>query len=216
MKTKIIACETLRDELELALQLTQSDYEIYWVASGLHSFPKKLRVHLQHYIDSITECNRVLMAFGACGNAAVGLRTREKELIFPKVDDCASMLIGSIAKRTELAENCTYCITPGLLRGQFNVWQAYQYLVKEYGEKTGAAVTKRILSQYKYLGLLQDDSYDLESFLPTFHQVSAGLKLEERLLPASVQYLLDLLSGPWEEDRFHIFPPQSVITAFPF
>ena len=215
MRTKIIACETLRDELELAMQLTQSDYEIHWAASGLHNFTKKLRIHLQHCLDNITECDRVLMAFGACGNAAVGLRTRDKELIFPKVDDCISMLIGSTSKRTELGENCTYYVTPGLLRSQFNAWQAYQYIVKEYGEKTGAAVAKRMLSQYKYLGLLQDDSYDLESFLPIFHQVSVDLGLEERLLPASVQYLRDLLSGPWEEDRFHIFPPKSIITAFP-
>ena len=215
MKTKVLACETLRDEIELAAVQTQSDLEIGWVEADLHNFPDKLRNHLQYRLDNIVDCDRVLMAFGACRNSVVGIRTREMELVFPKVDDCISMLIGSVNKRETLGENCTYFITSGWLRRKINIWEVQKYIVSQYGEKAGSVITNRMLDQYQYLGLLINDHDDAASSMPVFHRISSDLNLEERVFQTSIQYLCDLLTGPWERDRFHVFPSQSIITAFP-
>ena len=214
MRTTILACETLRDEIELAVKLTGSAYEITWLKSGLHDFPEKLREGLQESLDNLVDCDRVLMVFGSCGNAAIGISTGEKELVFPMVDDCISLLIGSVQKRLALAENCTYFITPGWLRGERNIWEEYKYTIGKYGAETGGMIMEMMLEHYKYIGLLDDGSYSVDDIMPVVHQVSAGLKLEERILPASVQYICDLLTGHWDPQRFHIFPPHTVISDF--
>ena len=215
MNTKVLACETLRDELEMAIEKTESTFEVHWVISGLHSFPDRLRATLQHQLDNMEDCGRVLMAFGGCNNSTVGVNTGNKELIFPKVDDCISMLIGSAKERIKLGGESTHFVTPGWLRGEFNAREIYTYVTEKYGEKTGNLMAKRMLHQYKHIGLLDDGSYHLESFLPTFHKLSSDLKLEEQICPASIQYLCNLLTGPWAPDRFNVFPPRFTIQNFP-
>jgi hypothetical protein len=192
------------------------DCEVRWVESGLHNFPDKLRTRLQEDLDALADCGRVLMAFGCCGNAVVGLKTGGYELIIPRVDDCLSLLIGSTEKRVELSENgSTYFLTPGWLRGGQATSVEYQYTVKKYGEKFGQSIMRQMFAHYRYLGLLDTGIYNTADALPEVVRMADQLGLAHRVLPASVEYLCDLLRGPWEEDRFVILPPHSILEDFP-
>ena len=55
MKTVILSCRTLEDELLAALAKSGKDYEIVWLESGLHNVPKKLTARLQEELDKIQE-----------------------------------------------------------------------------------------------------------------------------------------------------------------
>jgi hypothetical protein len=215
MHSAILACETVRDELAYALDLAGMDYELRWVESGLHNYPDKLRRRLQEDLDSLADCDRVLMAFGCCGNAVIGLETGDYELIIPRVDDCISLLIGSTEKRMEISENgSAYFLTPGWLRGGRGISEEYQHAVKRYGERGGQKIMQKMFAHYRYIGLLDTGIYNTAAVLPEVVRMAGQLGLAYKVLPASVEYVCDLLRGPWEEDRFVILPPHSVLEDF--
>ena len=97
MSTVLIACNTIRDELEKAARETEFRHPIVWIESGLHLFPASLRRRLQEELDRLHDVERVLLAFGFCGNSVIGLASRDYELIFPRVDDCITLLLGKIS-----------------------------------------------------------------------------------------------------------------------
>ena len=216
--TVVIACETIKDELTAALNLVGLAHEVRWIEPGLHNYPEKLRARLQEQLDKVDAdgCTRVLMALGNCGNSVLGLKTGDFELIAPRVDDCISMLIGSMKKRAEESSGGgTYFLTPGWLRGERNIWVEYQHAVDKFGEDTAEMIMEMMLGNYKYLGMLETGCYNLEDLLPEVDNMADKLKLERKIIPASVSYLCDLLTGPWDNERFLVFGANSEISSFP-
>ena len=47
LKTAILACKTLRHEIEKACEKHNIDYPIHWIESGLHNYPEKLHKYIQ-------------------------------------------------------------------------------------------------------------------------------------------------------------------------
>jgi len=133
----VIACRTISAELELAMKETGHAYPVRWIDSGLHIDPADLRVRLQEELDETgrsAETDTVLMAFGFCGNAIVGLRPPSFRMILAKADDCITILLGSRETRRDLPESArTYFLTKGWLDSERNIWTEYQ----EYAEKRG-------------------------------------------------------------------------------
>ena len=127
MKTIMIACKTIERELKKAIRDTGISYPCTWLESGLHNYPEKLREALQKTLDEISsETERVILAFGYCGNAVNGLKTGNFQLILPRVDDCITLMLGSFKKRQEIsAEAASYFLTKGWLDGERNIWAEY-------------------------------------------------------------------------------------------
>ena len=91
--TKIIACATVIEEM---LPLLPPDIEYREMEPGLHIHVDKLRDALQGVIDDITaETETIILGYGMCSMAAIGLRASDSTLIIPRVDDCISMFLGS-------------------------------------------------------------------------------------------------------------------------
>lgn len=217
MPLTMLACETIKDEVEFAISRCGGDFTVHWVESGLHNYPDILRAKLQEILDSLSGCERVLMAFGSCGNSVIGLKTHDFELIIPRVDDCISMLIGSTQRRLDVSASGggMYFLTPGWLRGERNLWVEHQYAIEKYGEATAAIIMESMLSHYTRLGILDTKSYNVEDILAEVDMIAEGLDLERCIVPASLDYLQELLSGPWSDDRFVIVPPNSELRDFP-
>ena len=64
MKTKIIACEMLRPEIEAIQKETEINHDIIWIEPGLHATPQLLNSHLKEIFGQLSDCDRVLMPFG--------------------------------------------------------------------------------------------------------------------------------------------------------
>lgn len=215
MSTAILACETIRDEIERAFELTKVDFPITWIESGLHNYPDKLRAVLQENLDEFSGCTRVLLAFGSCGNSVIGLTTGNYELIIPRVDDCISMMIGSVEKRVAASKGGgTYFLTPGWLRGERNLWAEYEYALEKYDEETARSIMEMMLEHYEYLGLVDTQSYDVDQVYPEVERMARELELAPIIIPASVDYLCRLFLGPWDQKEFVVVPPQSTIEEF--
>ena len=71
MKTAVIACKTIEDELNFAMQQTGCTFPVVWLEPGLHNVPEKLHAAVQTAIDDLADDCRVLLAMGFCGNRFV-------------------------------------------------------------------------------------------------------------------------------------------------
>lgn len=211
MNTAIICCKTIYAELMLAMAEIGCDLPVIMIESGLHNYPEKLRARLQEALDHAEAYDRILLAFGTCGNSVLGLRTGSFELILPLADDCITLLLGSPNLKRQYER--TYFLTKGWLDGEQNIWWEYQYAVKKYGEETGRSIYSTVLSNYRYLGILDTGAYNIADIGALTEEIAAELGLEHKILPATTRYLNKLITGPWPEGEFLIIPPESKISA---
>ena len=114
METVIVGCKTLENELLRAVEETGCSYEILWIESGLHNYPKKLNQVLQETLDGCG-ARQVLAAMGFCGNSIENISTGDYTLIFPRVDDCISLLLGSCKRRMEISRAFYMPCSPSFL-----------------------------------------------------------------------------------------------------
>ena len=212
METVVLACNTIRDEIERAALATNCPYRFTWIESGLHQVTGNLRRRLQEELDKMEGAARVLLAFGICGGAVTGLKTGDYQLVMPRVDDCISLLLGSAeAKRRSSERGGVYFLTRGWLEGETNIWKEYHATVARMGLEKTERVYRKMLAHYKFLGLIDTGAYDLEGLLPLVGEISAALRLELITLAGKDHYLRRLLAGPWDEERFVLVPPFTTI-----
>ena len=213
MRTVIVACKTLEDELNAAQGRTGLEYPVEWIESGLHNTPKKLTACLLEVLERIT-ADRVLLAMGTCGNSVQGIRAKGFELIIPKVDDCISLLIGSMKARAKVSEElAAYFLTEGWMRGERNLWVEYQYAVDKYGEEEAKSIADMLYGHYRTLALLDAGITPVQTLVESTKIIADTLKLEQKIIPASISYIEQLLTGPWTDDRFIVKAPGEEITA---
>lgn len=211
MKTIIVACHTLENELKIAIEETGCDYPVLWIESGLHLCTESLNKRLQLELDRIFNVERVLLAFGYCGNSLLELTSREAEVIFPRVDDCITLLLGSQRERKRISdEEGTYFLTKGWLEFESNIWQEYQYAIKKYGKDRAERIFKQVLSHYHRLGIIDTGSYELPDFLKLTTEIAETLKLKHEVIPGTISYLKKLLTGPWDNEFVIIAPGDKV------
>ena len=213
--TMIVACKTVEDELALAMERTGVEYPALWVESGLHNAPKKLRERIQELLDGVpADVTRVLLAFGTCGNSLEGVRAGSFEMVLPRVDDCISLLLGSVAVRRELMRaDPAIFLTDGWMRGERTVWVEYTYLVEKYGEEQAADLIEMMYGHYDTLGLIDDGAYDVERLWEEAEPIERALGLTRKVYPGNVTYLEELLRGPWPADRFVVKSPHEAFDA---
>lgn len=212
MKTVILACNTIRDELEKTAHETKCEYPFIWIESGLHLNPDSLRRRMQQELDAINKAQRVLLGFGFCGNSLIGLRSRNFQMIFPKVDDCITMLLGSKENRDRLVRGGgIYFLTKGWLEGEANIWREYEAVLERFGHERTERIYKRMLAHYRYLGLIDTGAYNLEALLPLANKIADTLKLKACILPGSDHYLKKFLTGPWMSPDFVVIEPFATV-----
>lgn len=213
MKTILLYCETIEQELRSAMVHTGVTYPCVQLESGLHNVPARLTKRLQEELDHLPEdTERVLMGFGFCGNAVAGLRTGGYELIIPRVDDCITLLLGSCRERSRIMEEeGTYFLTEGWLKGERNLWVEFQHAQARYGERTARRMLHSMLAHYSRLAVIDTGAYDLERTLPATKEIAGNLGLRHQVLPGTLQLLCTLLTGPWDSRQFLIVPPHAEI-----
>jgi len=211
MNTIIIACRTIADELNIALKETGCEYPVLWIDSGLHINPESLKKRLQEELDSLKGIEQVLLAFGYCGNALLGLKANNFRMIFPRADDCITILLGSRDKRKEISgEMGTYFLTKGWLDYERNIWAEYRDSVKRMGREKTDRIYKLLLKHYERLGIIETGAYNLEDFLKTTEIISRELKLKHQVIPGTLAYLKKLLTGPWDSEFVLIKPGEEI------
>lgn len=206
--TLIIACHTIRKELEYAMKKTGVEFPVIYLKGSLHDIPKVLNETLQKLIDEAGEngVKRILLGYAACGNSVAGLKTGTCELIFPRTDDCITFFLGSMARRREMSTGTCY-LTHGWLYEEGRGMAHYNEIMEKYGQELGKEIYEMLMEHYEYAGLVDTHCYEMDAIRKDAcaYADCLGLKLME--IDGSNTYLEDLLTGPWDKQRFFVFGP---------
>jgi hypothetical protein len=206
MKRLLIACETIRDEVEMAMKKQCVEIETVWMPNNLHDSPERLRVALQEEINKAeASYDELLFAYGNCGNGLLGLQSEKATIIIPRFGDCIDILLCEKCNLDRVRTN-TYFLTEGWLRGDRSLDKEYEYNVKKYGEKRAKMVAGIMYKNYKNLMLIDTGAFDVEENLPRVHDIGKLIGLEVVVDQGSISPLEKLVSGQWNES-FCVVPP---------
>lgn len=210
--TKIIACEMLRPEVEKILGELNLDYEVIWIEPALHVTPKLLNQRLQEVFAEIQNCQRVLMPFGDCGGALKQLHTGNFETIIPKVDDCLTLLLGSMERRIAISkEEPTFFLSLGWIKQDSNIISSYRDMIEKYGEDTAKMLTETMYGAYKRVALIDTGVGNYEELLSYEKPLKEIFGFNKYPVKGTTAYLQRLFSGPWDDGGFTVIPPNSTI-----
>jgi hypothetical protein len=216
MQTKVIACEVLRREIEFIYKHNGLNYEITWIEPSLHDRPKILRQKLQDILDNVVDCSRVLLPFGECGNATMGIKAGNFEIILPKVDDCLTLLLGSYEKRKQIAEaSPTYYLTLGWLLQETSLIKQYESNIEKFGKEDAKLINDVLFSSYKRIALIDTGIGDVEYLLSYQKPLKTMIGFDSYVECGTVDYLKLLLTGPWDDDLFYRVPPYTEFVMSP-
>lgn len=214
MRTVILACKTLRNELQLALRETGTTSPAIYVDSSLHVGREALRRAIQAEVDLITDADALLMCLGYCGNSLMGVKSRCCKIVIPRVADCISLLLGSAAARKrKCAEMNTYFFTQGWLTHEKNIIKEYERCLAVYGRQRTVRIMKTLLGNYRRFTVIDTGAYPLETVAPQVREFAAKLGMIHETIPGSQRLLHKLLLGQWDEDFIILEPGQEITVA---
>ncbi|MEJ2549858.1 MAG: DUF1638 domain-containing protein [Anaerolineales bacterium] len=185
---------------------------------GLHINPSRLRSVLQETIDAAAASfDTILLGYGLCSQAVVGLHANGCTLVVPKVDDCIAIFLGSdqAYKKQYHSEPGTYYLTKGWIEVGDSPFSEYDRIVERYGEKRAQRLMRRMFNNYTRLALINTGQYDLERYREYCRRAATRFDLRFEEIPGSNALTKKLLHGPWDDD-FVVAPPGETITYLDF
>lgn len=203
MKNIIIACQTIKDELNLAIKETQCKYPVIWIDSSYHLHPGRLRLKLQEEINNLRNFDNILLAYGFCGNAIVGLKASEANLIFPRTDDCISMVLSKDDGYGFRQTKSAYFLTRGWIESPGGIMVDYSNALKRYGEEKTERMFRLMLKQYNKLVVIDTGAYNVVDYIKEAQELARISDLDLVVEKGSIGLLKKLLTGPYD-DRFCI------------
>jgi hypothetical protein len=210
-RIKVIACATVIEEI-LPLLPSGMTYEV--LDFGLHLHPGNLRQTLQEAIDTASaEADIIILGYGLCSMAVVGLKATHCTLVVPRVDDCIAIFLGSRAayKAQASQEPGTYYLTKGWIEVSDTPFAEHKRLVEQYGQERADRMIKLMLKNYTRLAFIDTGQYEQEHYRDYARRMAEQFELRYEEIPGSTSLIEKMLNGPWDDD-FVVARPGETIT----
>jgi hypothetical protein len=207
----VMACATVIEEM---LPFLPDGMKHMVFDFGLHINPKKLRETLQEAIDKVSgEYETVILGYGLCSQALVGIQANGCRLVVPLVDDCISIFLGSRAAYMHQcsAEPGTYYLTKGWIEVGDTPFSEYARTVERFGKELAEQIYKLMMGNYKRLALINTGQYELEKYREYTRRTAEqfGLRFEE--IEGSTALIKKMVLGPWDEEFVVLEPGQTFV-----
>lgn len=216
----VIACRVMEEELRQITQQIPNPPAIEWVEQGLHNDPPRLQRELQAIVDKADQSGEfafIALAYGLCSRGTEGLGSQRVPLVVPRSHDCIALLLGSREEHEKyLAENPgTYWYSAGWNRCHTPPGQdRYEKLLNEYKQKYGD-------DNAEYLMEMEQEwfrTYNRATYIDTHtgeddeqaaytKQCADWLDWQFDRLQGDQSWMRDLLTSPWDEQRFVVVQP---------
>ncbi|MCP4021855.1 MAG: DUF1638 domain-containing protein, partial [Desulfobacteraceae bacterium] len=199
---------------------------------GLHNRPNELRKRLQEAIDKAgqdSSASRIIIGYGLCGKGTVGIRSPGIPLVFPKVQDCIALFMGSDQEyKKEFAKfPGTFYISGGWFQEKLKedksdqIWvgeksMGARQITDQYGEESG----KRIIDFFTSWRKL----YQRAAFIDTgigkasLYEKHAKKMAREydwqyQRIAGDLSLMTKLLTATRSDDQILVVPP-SYVTVY--
>ncbi len=206
----MIACATVIDEILPSLPEGMAFERLDF---GLHMAPARLKQSLQSAIDAASsDYDTLILGYGLCSMAVIGLRARNCTLVIPRVDDCIAMLLGSgKAYREELQKAPgTYFLTRGWIEVNDTILDEYQRSAVKYGEERARRIMEKMLANYTRLVYINSGEENPETYRAYAQMVARQFNLQFEQVAGSRNLIMKMLWGPWDSDFLVTSPGQTV------
>jgi hypothetical protein len=210
-KCRVIACATVIEEM-MPLLPEHVSYEV--LDFGLHLNPNELKTVLQEKINQASKSAEVLLlGYGLCSMAVVGLKATTATLVMPRTDDCIAIFLGSCdAYKTQTKkEPGTYYLTKGWIEVGDSPFEEHKKLVEKYGQEKAERMTKLLLKNYKRLAFINTGQYEIEKYRSYSKQTADAFDLRFEEIEGSPALVKKMLFGPWDGE-FVVIPPGETVT----
>jgi len=190
-------------------QMLPSDTESIVLESGLHLHPDKLRGALQAMIDDITaDTETIILGYGLCSMAVIGLKAAHSTLVIPRQDDCIAIFLGSRrAYKKELSqEPGTYFLSKGWIDAGITIVDELKRMEERYGRKRAERVMKRMLQHYRRLAFIDMGYQNQEKYRKFSKMAAKRLNLYYQEIKGTPEFLGKICNGPWDHE-FVLAPP---------
>jgi hypothetical protein len=230
MLLKLIACNVFMREACLGIAHSPHVIDVEFLELGEHIHSDRLRQTLQAKIDRAEEdakkYDAILLLYGLCGNAAVGLRVRKTRLVLPRAHDCCTILLGSKQRFQEHFEHAPstpfssigylergeYFVRTDTGEGQIEYGDQYAALVEQYGEDNAKYIWENMHPESSESGDKRVVFIDIPETSPLggeqrFRNKAEQKSLEVARLDGDLRLIRSLLNGDWSDEDFLIVEP---------
>jgi len=148
----------------------------------------------------------IVLGFGFCGGGLKGLASESRRLVFPRVDDCVSLLLhdnGGDAAR----DPRSYYLTKGWFCHNSSVTDSFEPLVARYGPERARTLRRLAFANYERVSLIDTGAYNLNDWIPEGEAFAADLDLATAIVRGSIGLLERLFVGEWEADDIVVLDP---------
>lgn len=209
-RTLIIACETVIEEM---LPIMPAGLRYQTLEFGLHIHPDKLRSTLQQAIDSAPEdVDTILLGYGLCSQAAIGIQARRYTLVIPKVDDCISIFLGTHAayKAQCAIEPGSYYLTKGWIQVGSSPVAEIDEMIQKYGAEKAERLQKLMLRNYKRIAFINTGQYEVERYREYSRDMADRMGMRYEEIAGSNEMVKRLMEGQWNEEFLVLQPGDTI------
>ena len=232
MNLKLISCNVFQREASWCIARSPHVIDTEYTELGEHARSAGLRHLIQSKIDETEASGKnydaILVLFGLCGNATVGIQARKTKLVMPRAHDCCTILLGSRAKFTEHfgdAPSTPFSSAGYIERGNYflrtsdggepnvQAGDAFKALVENYGEED---------AKYIWAEMYPDHGNDKAVFidLPQTSHLGYAEKFQAKATEAGkkavkiagdIRLIESLISGNWDPKEYLVVPPANAV-----
>ncbi|MEI6502916.1 MAG: DUF1638 domain-containing protein [Armatimonadota bacterium] len=184
----------------------------------LHLSPTLLREALA---SAVAEADRpgstIVLAFGMCSHAVLGLKTKHATLVVPKVDDCIAMFLGSNAAfEAESAKaRGTYYVAGAYLDECDTIFSDHEALIEKRGLERADKMMRLLLEGYSRIAIIDLGRRALGPSLTKVMDFAKRFNLAVEPVQGTTRIVDALVTGEWGDD-FVVAPPGHELTLADF
>lgn len=209
-RRRVIACATVIEEM---IPLLPADVPYEVLDFGLHINPQELKKTLQAKVEEASpNADVLLLGYGLCSMAVVGLKATTATLVVPRTDDCIAIFLGSCNAYREQTkkEPGTYYLTKGWIEVGSTPFEEHKLLIEKYGEEKAERMTRLMLRNYKRLGFINTGQYEIERYREYARTTAERFNLRFEEIEGSPDLVKKMLFGPWDDEFMVVEPGQTI------
>ena len=198
--TLVIACGMLQREVEWVMAAHGLTYPVIWIEKGLHEYPERLKIELEKKVSEYDFKEYIMIIYGMCGYAVIGLQSEQAALIVPKFDDCIRMLM--CCNQGECISTCAdrFYFTQAWADSDKFIFNEFDQYIEDYGEEDGRAVAEMMIAGYTGVDIIENGTYDSKALCEAIAPRAEAYNLDCRCVTGTLRVIEKVLLGGWDEE----------------